>query len=172
MSKRVVSEPARLIAERLFTNGQNERAARLVLELPDKTDGGGWSIKAAYDRIKQVMEPLQDKIEALQHELLMKYPIHGRVTISVVDAALKLARAEEKVAELEVRNHVLVNGGDFGWNQVAEQAATIAQLTKSIVFAEHKLDQHLQGQYNNAPYPALGAALAELRTALSKQEKK
>lgn len=62
MSEPVIPEAARLIAERLFTNGMNQRAARLRLELQDKSDGGGWSIDAAYDQIKQVTGPLEAKI--------------------------------------------------------------------------------------------------------------
>jgi uncharacterized coiled-coil protein SlyX len=62
MSEQVIPGHARMIAERLFTNGQNKRAARLVLELQDKTNGGGWSINAAYDQIKQVTEPIEAKV--------------------------------------------------------------------------------------------------------------
>lgn len=39
-------------------------------------------------------------------------------------------------------------------------------LVAHIRLAEHKVDQHLQGQYNELPYPALGVALASLRKAL------
>ena len=54
--------------------------------------------------------------------------------------------------------------------KLAEQAQTIERLTMHICLAEHKVDQHLQGQYNNPPYPALGTALAELRAALNPKE--
>jgi hypothetical protein len=33
---------AEKIADELFTNGQNQVAQRLVIELPGKQDGGGW----------------------------------------------------------------------------------------------------------------------------------
>lgn len=44
------------------------------------------------------LKEAEAKVAELQYQL-GKYPIHGPVTISVVDAALKLVRAEEKVAE-------------------------------------------------------------------------
>ena len=39
------------IAGDLFTNGAGHHATRLVLELNDGGNGGGWSEKAAADRI-------------------------------------------------------------------------------------------------------------------------
>jgi hypothetical protein len=43
----------------------------------------------------------------------------------------------------------------------------VCELAGHIRLAEEKVDQHLQGQYNWSPYPALGTALAELRAALN-----
>ena len=43
------------IADALFTNGMKEKATRLVLELPSKRDGGGWSKQAAIDQIARVL---------------------------------------------------------------------------------------------------------------------
>lgn len=40
----------------------------------------------------------------------------------------------------------------------------------NIRLAEEKLDQHLQGQYNQPPYRALGTALAALRAVLLELE--
>ena len=37
-----IREIAEAIADSLMTNGNEERAERLVLELPDGRDGGGW----------------------------------------------------------------------------------------------------------------------------------
>jgi len=46
-----VDSLASLISNDLFTNGSGETAERLVLELPQKRDGGGWCKKAVYDVI-------------------------------------------------------------------------------------------------------------------------
>jgi len=48
---------AHRIAERLFTNGQGVRAARLVLTIdgPPKRDLGGWCEEAVVDRIVEVL---------------------------------------------------------------------------------------------------------------------
>ena len=48
-------ERAMTIAEELFRNGFGEEAKRLVLELDDGRDGGGWSKKAAIDRIEAAL---------------------------------------------------------------------------------------------------------------------
>ena len=44
------------IAEKLFTNGGGEKAQRLVLELPDGKDGGGWCKRAVVDVIDAVLQ--------------------------------------------------------------------------------------------------------------------
>lgn len=44
-------------------------------------------------------------------------------------------------------------------------------LLDNLKLAEHKIDQHLQGQYNWLPYPALGVALAAVRRALLEVER-
>jgi len=46
------------IADALFTNGEGEKAERLVLELADKRDGGGWCRKAVEDVIKHELEAI------------------------------------------------------------------------------------------------------------------
>lgn len=48
-------ELADRIVDCLFTNGNGSRAQRLVLELPGKKDGGGWSECGAYDQIRKVL---------------------------------------------------------------------------------------------------------------------
>lgn len=48
-------ELANRIAEKLFTNGWGKRAERLVLELPDGSDGGGWCEKSAAHEIERVL---------------------------------------------------------------------------------------------------------------------
>jgi hypothetical protein len=40
------------IAKHLFTNGAGKRAQRLVLELPNLQDGGGWCEAAVVDVIE------------------------------------------------------------------------------------------------------------------------
>jgi hypothetical protein len=44
-------------------------------------------------------------------------------------------------------------------------------VTNALIIAEHKIDQHLQGQYNQPPYPALGVALRVIRKALLEVDK-
>lgn len=51
---------AESIAARLFTNGNNDRADRLVLELAGKRDGGGWCERAAVDQIERILEGCED----------------------------------------------------------------------------------------------------------------
>jgi hypothetical protein len=46
---------AKRIVDRLFTNGAKEQAERLVLELHDKRDGGGWCRTAAADQIIAIL---------------------------------------------------------------------------------------------------------------------
>jgi len=40
----------------LFTNGAKQKASRLVLELENGSDGGGWSMCAAHNHIADVIE--------------------------------------------------------------------------------------------------------------------
>lgn len=47
---------ARRIAEELFTNGAGQFANRLVLELPDGSDGGGLAFGPAIDRIEKALK--------------------------------------------------------------------------------------------------------------------
>jgi len=44
------------IANKLFTNGRERKARRLVLELMDGTDGGGWCKKAVIDLIDATLQ--------------------------------------------------------------------------------------------------------------------
>jgi len=43
------------IVAALFTNGAGQKAERLVLELPNKTFGGGWSRAGATDQIAKTI---------------------------------------------------------------------------------------------------------------------
>jgi hypothetical protein len=43
------------IANNLFTNGSNEVAERLVLELSDKRDGGGLARGVVIDRVEEIL---------------------------------------------------------------------------------------------------------------------
>lgn len=54
-------ELAEAIAKRLFTNGAEQVAERLVLELPGGRDGGGWCQKAAEDQIEKVLNEITKK---------------------------------------------------------------------------------------------------------------
>lgn len=47
---------AREIADDLFRNGGGQVAERLVLELPDGREGGGWCHSAAIDRIATILQ--------------------------------------------------------------------------------------------------------------------
>jgi hypothetical protein len=47
---------AKKIARMLFTNGAGQRADRLVLELPGKVDGGGWSEFAVAGQIQRLLD--------------------------------------------------------------------------------------------------------------------
>ena len=51
-----IDKIAQEIADDLFTNGFGEKASRLVLELADGRDGGGWGKKPAIDRIKDILK--------------------------------------------------------------------------------------------------------------------
>jgi hypothetical protein len=44
------------IVDFLFVNGAGQKADRLVLELPGKKDGGGWSKGPAIDRIEELLK--------------------------------------------------------------------------------------------------------------------
>ncbi len=61
---------AERITERLFTNGFDMKAKRLVLEMPDKSDGGGWCREAVRDQVAneliQVVTFYQQRMDALQ----------------------------------------------------------------------------------------------------------
>ena len=46
---------ARKIVNRLFVNGQGQNAKRLVLELADNSNGGGWCVGAAVEAVRQVL---------------------------------------------------------------------------------------------------------------------
>ena len=54
--KRDVDEIAEFIVDDLFRTGNGEVASRLVLELPDGGNGGGWSKAGARSRIKDILE--------------------------------------------------------------------------------------------------------------------
>lgn len=46
------------VVDTLCCNGAGERASRLVLELPDGRDGGGWGRLAAIDAVAKVLRTL------------------------------------------------------------------------------------------------------------------
>ena len=46
------------IVGKLFENGQGQQAMRLVLELPGKIDGGGWSKQSVADVIRRAFKDL------------------------------------------------------------------------------------------------------------------
>ena len=46
------------IANILFCNGMGQVASRLVLELPDGEDGGGWCKKAVVEVIDNALQPV------------------------------------------------------------------------------------------------------------------
>jgi hypothetical protein len=50
-----VDKLARAIQQALFTNGNEDVARRLVLELADGKDGGGWSAEGAYSAIRDTI---------------------------------------------------------------------------------------------------------------------
>lgn len=43
------------IIDSIMTNGVKEKADRLVLELPDKRNGGGWSRLPLIDRVTEIL---------------------------------------------------------------------------------------------------------------------
>jgi len=49
-------ELAKAIARAIFTTGSGQHAARLVLELPDGRDGGGWCEESVVDQILKVLQ--------------------------------------------------------------------------------------------------------------------
>jgi len=51
---------AKEIAGKLFQNGAGQQARRLILELRDGKDGGGWSEKAVSDLIERhLLKPVK-----------------------------------------------------------------------------------------------------------------
>lgn len=54
-AKKRNSRIAKVIARALFTNGSKQRAERLVLELKDNRDSGGWCEQAAADQIEVIL---------------------------------------------------------------------------------------------------------------------
>lgn len=61
--EQIAEQWAGRIADDLFTNGNNEHGSRLVLELPDGRDGGGWCESAVRDHIKTELLPLVEACE-------------------------------------------------------------------------------------------------------------
>ena len=49
------------IIKRLFTNGAGQKARRLVLELDDGREGGGWCATAARDQIVEALRRSRPK---------------------------------------------------------------------------------------------------------------
>jgi len=52
-----------IIAERLFTNGAGHKAQRLVLEMENGSDGGGWCKKTVIDQIDRILTELTNQQE-------------------------------------------------------------------------------------------------------------
>ena len=55
MTEQEVEQLAEWIVSDLFTNGVGQKAKRLVLELEDGRDGGGWGRGPAKDRIETIL---------------------------------------------------------------------------------------------------------------------
>jgi hypothetical protein len=55
VSNELLGALAEEITDRLFTNGANEKARRLVLELKDGRNGGGWGREPVRDMILDVL---------------------------------------------------------------------------------------------------------------------
>jgi hypothetical protein len=51
LSKKLASE----IIKELSTNGTGKQARRIVLEMPDGSDGGGWALYAAQSKIEEIL---------------------------------------------------------------------------------------------------------------------
>ena len=61
MTEERIKRLAEKITDYLFTNGAGKKARRLVLELEDGQDGGGWSKRAVEQAIlKMLMEGEHD----------------------------------------------------------------------------------------------------------------
>ena len=56
MKEKQAEVVAQEIVESLFVNGDRKRAARLVLELPGRKDGGGLCELAVFDRVKKILQ--------------------------------------------------------------------------------------------------------------------
>ncbi len=57
------------VIEALFTNGNNQKARRLVLELENGRDGGGWAKFAARDHIIDIIDRHLASREAVEQPL-------------------------------------------------------------------------------------------------------
>lgn len=57
------------IVSALFANGAKQKACRLVLELENGRNGGGWSYRPARDHIADVVEKHITSIESAQQSM-------------------------------------------------------------------------------------------------------
>ena len=57
------------IVAALFTNGAKQKASRLVLELENGRNGGGWGYRPARDHIADVVEKHIASIESAQQSV-------------------------------------------------------------------------------------------------------
>lgn len=57
------------VIEALFTNGSNQKACRLVLELGNGQNGGGWAKFAARDHIIDIIDRHLASREAVEHNM-------------------------------------------------------------------------------------------------------
>jgi len=62
---------AERIIDRLFTNGQGDKAKRLMLILEDNSDGGGWGKFAVKNIIEDAITEDRHQIKDLLHTLAM-----------------------------------------------------------------------------------------------------
>jgi len=56
LSQLIAIELSQVVAADLFTNGNGDTAERLILELAEGEDGGGWSREAATKRIAFIIQ--------------------------------------------------------------------------------------------------------------------
>lgn len=76
-----IEEIANEILNGLFVNGNGDEARRLVLELPDGRNGGGWSRVGAYGQIVTILQrhltsrALDGACESCKLELTPSCPI-------------------------------------------------------------------------------------------------
>ncbi len=66
MASKLAYEIADEVIKTLFTNGAGEKASRIVLELEDGRDGGGWAERPARVHVAEVIEKHIASIKSAQ----------------------------------------------------------------------------------------------------------